>query len=217
MGVSQPRSEKFNSEFLLTLNKKLTSECFATLSAIYMGAGYLPAPFDKQEVSVSMSKDQSIGIYDVDWDYVKYLSQAYPHLYRIKKEDQANSRKYVGIVLEINDMNYFAPLSSYKEKHSRLKDNLDLIKIKKYAVINLNYMFPVPDNCCHMVDFSKEKNPHYRDLLRAEYRYIKMIREKIWKNAKTLYNHKLKNKESTPLAKRCYDFKELESICRAYK
>ena len=28
-GVSQPLSEKVISEFLLTLNKKLTSECFA--------------------------------------------------------------------------------------------------------------------------------------------------------------------------------------------
>ena len=29
-GVSQPLSEKVMSEFLLTLNKKFTSECFAT-------------------------------------------------------------------------------------------------------------------------------------------------------------------------------------------
>ena len=29
-GVSQPISEKVMSEFLLTLNKKFTSECFAT-------------------------------------------------------------------------------------------------------------------------------------------------------------------------------------------
>ena len=164
-----------------------------------------------------MPKELSIGIYDIDWDYVKYLSQSYSHLYLVKKEDQVNSRKYVGVILEINNMKYFAPLSSYKEKHKRLKESLDLIKIKRYAVINLNYMFPVPPDCYHMVDFSKEKNDHYRDLLRAEYRYIKMIREKIWKNARTLYNHKLKNKESTPLAKRCYDFKELETICRGYK
>ena len=41
-------------------------------------------------------------------------------------------------------MDYFAPLSSFKEKHTRMPEAVDFIKIKRYAVINLNNMFPVP-------------------------------------------------------------------------
>ncbi len=96
-------------------------------------------------------------------------------------------------------------------------EGLDFIKVKDYAVINLNNMFPVPAGVCHQVAFSKEKNLKYRDLLRAEYRFIKMIEEKIWKNARLLYNHKIKNGDETPLAKRCNDFLLLEEKCREYK
>jgi len=62
-----------------------------------------------------------------------------------------------------------------------------------------------------------EKNTKYRDLLRAEYRYIKMIEEKIRKNARLLYSHKIKHGTDTPLAKRCNDFILLEQKCREYK
>ena len=42
-------------------------------------------------------------------------------------------------------MKYFAPLSSPKEKHSRLKNTLDLLKIDggKFGVINFNNMIRV--------------------------------------------------------------------------
>ncbi len=41
-------------------------------------------------------------------------------------------------------MKYFAPLSSYKDKHKKMLETVDFIKIKDYAVINLNNMIPVP-------------------------------------------------------------------------
>ena len=80
------------------------------------------------------------------------------------------------------------------------------MKIKAYAVINLNNMFPVPKGVYSYVDISKEQNPKYKALLLQEYRYIKSIQEKIRKNAVTLYNHKVQNGNSTALAKRCNDF-----------
>ena len=54
-----------------------------------------------------------------------------------------------------------------------MKENVDFIKIKDYAVININNMFPVPEGNYIYVDISKEKDPHYRALLQAEYRVIK--------------------------------------------
>ena len=72
-----------------------------------------------------------------------------------------------GIVFQINDLKYFAPLSSFKEKHKKMSDSIDFIKIKNYAVINLNNMFPVPEGKYTYVDISKERNLKYKSLLLA--------------------------------------------------
>ena len=72
-----------------------------------------------------------------------------------------------------------------------MSDSIDFIKIKNYAVINLNNMFPVPEGKYTYVDISKERNPKYKSLLLSEYRYIKSIQEKIRKNAGNLYKLKI--------------------------
>ena len=98
-----------------------------------------------------------------------------------------------------------------------MNESIDFIKVKNYAVINLNNMFPVPPAERKYVDISKERDPHYRALLLAEYRYIKSIREKIQKNAQNLYKIKIKDGNSTSLAKRCNDFALLEKTFNNYK
>lgn len=138
-----------------------------------------------------------------------------PHLFQNKQPGQHNERKYIGVVLTVNGMDYFAPLSSFKEKHRRMPEGLDFIKVKNYAVINLNNMFPVPAGQYTYVDISKERNPKYKSLLLAEYRYIKSIQEKIRKNAVNLYRLKV-NGPSSPLTKRCNDFLALEMLCKKY-
>lgn len=86
----------------------------------------------------------NIKLYEISSAYIKYLVPHAPHLSQNKQAGQHNERKYIGIVLTVNGMDYFAPLSSFKEKHHRMQEGLDFIKIKHYAVINLNNMFPVP-------------------------------------------------------------------------
>lgn len=159
----------------------------------------------------------NIKLYEIDPVYINYLVPYAPHLFHNRKKGQANERKYIGVVLRIHDMDYFAPLSSFKPKHKSMKEGLDLIKIKEYAVINLNNMFPVPAEECSYVDIGAVKNSSYHFLLLAEYRFIKSIQEKIRKNASALYKHKLAHGDGTPLAKRCNDFALLESICKRYK
>ena len=84
-----------------------------------------------------------LSFYTVDERYIDYLAPYAPHLFHNAKKGQGHSRKYIGIVLEVNGFEYFAPLSSFKEKHRRMKNGLDFIKVGDYAVINLNCMFPV--------------------------------------------------------------------------
>ena len=153
----------------------------------------------------------NLKVYEVDPAYIDHLAPHAPHLFR-NSSGGANSRKFIGVVLTVGDMSYFAPLSSFKPKHRKMKPGLDFLKIKDYAVVNLNCMFPVPMSACRYVDFSKVHDPHYRALLLAEYRVIKSMQAKIRKNAATLYNLKVSGQD-TSLTRRCNDFKALEAAC----
>lgn len=95
----------------------------------------------------------TLKIYEVNPRYIDFLIPYAPHLFQNKQPGQHNERKYIGIVLIVNDMNYFAPLSSFKAKHNNMKNGLDFIKIGDYAVININNMFPVPKVNIHMLIF----------------------------------------------------------------
>lgn len=160
---------------------------------------------------------KDLQIYEIDSAYIKYLTTFEEHLFRNKKITQDFSRKYVGIILEINGFKYFAPLSSFKPKHKRLCETVDFIKIGIYAVLNLNNMFPAPMNLCKNVSIENIQNEHYRNLIRAEYRIIKQKTELITENAKSVYERKMINDGKSKLSQRCNDFKLLEQKCREYK
>ena len=98
-----------------------------------------------------------------------------------------------------------------------MKESVDFIKIKDYAVLNLNNMFPVSNGLYRYVDIQKEKNLSYRALLQAEYRIIKKQQERILKNAGIIYHHRMEKGTSTPLGRRCHDFRKLEEACLNYK
>ena len=88
--------------------------------------------------------NKRLKIFEVKSEYIQYLSNYQNHLFLHTNEK--GKRKYIGIVFQINGINFFAPLSSYKTKHVKMKESVDFIKIKDYAVINLNNMIPVPNS-----------------------------------------------------------------------
>ncbi|MDO4488530.1 MAG: type III toxin-antitoxin system ToxN/AbiQ family toxin [Eubacteriales bacterium] len=155
-----------------------------------------------------------LKIYEVNPRYVKYLSGFQDHIF-ISDGSKAN-RKYVGIILEIDGFKYFVPLSSFKQKHEKMGERVDFIKIKDYAVININNMIPVPDSEFSLVDINRIADQHYRFLLQAESREINRQRNRIMKNADIVYKHKLRNGDNSPLAKRTNDFMILEKACKDY-
>lgn len=154
---------------------------------------------------------QRIRIYEIKKEYIKYLSQYQKHIFY-----DEGTRKYIGILLEIKEFKYFAPLSSFKPKHSKMAESIDFIKIKDYAVININNMIPVPDGQYVLVDVNGTKDPHYKYLLQAESREINRQRNRIIKNAQIVYSHKLRSGNETLLAKRTNDFKMLEQKCKQF-
>lgn len=156
----------------------------------------------------------NIRIYRVKSEYIKYLSMYQEHIFA--QDAEKDKRKYIGVVFEIKGMKYFAPLSSFKDKHKKMKESIDFIKIKDYAVINLNNMIPVPDSQIVDIDINKEKEPSYRYLLQAESREISRQKNRIRKNAEIVYSHKKHKDNSTALAKRTNNFELLEKLCKEY-
>ena len=89
---------------------------------------------------------KKIKIVKVDSDYCNFLRK-----YDDKVSYNAGNkelRPFVGILFTVNNCEYFAPLSSPKPKHIKLKNTLDLIKINDgiYGVVNFNNMIPVTNN-----------------------------------------------------------------------
>ena len=158
--------------------------------------------------------NKRVRIYEIKSEYIQYLANYQKHIFL--QTDGRDKRKYIGIVLEINGLNYFAPLSSYKDKHKKMRETVDFIKIKDYAVINLNNMIPVPADQIIELDINKEKDLCYRFLLQAECREVNRQKNRIRKNAEIVYSHKIHNGNLTALAKRTNDFVLLENLCKVY-
>lgn len=161
-------------------------------------------------------KKNKLQFYEVDDNYISYLRAFDEKVPQSKIEDRKQSRKYIGVVFTVNNIMYLAPLSSFKQnKHTNMKEMVDFLKVGNYAVINLNNMIPVKDSVVKPVYFEAVVDLKYKDVLENEYKIIKSKKEKILKNANIIYKQvTLFNK---PIAKRCCNFKLLESKCLEYK
>lgn len=68
---------------------------------------------------------------------------------------------HVGILLIIGDFHYYVPISSAKPKHQKMSNSLDFHKLQDestgylYAVLNINNMIPVPDNCLTQLKYNQ--------------------------------------------------------------
>lgn len=159
-------------------------------------------------------RNNNLYFYEVDDEYVEYMSKYDKKIMYTKIQNRKFKRKYIGILFEINNNYYISPLSSYKAKHNKMEEALDFIKIGDKAVINLNNMFPVKMENIKKVEIEKENDNNYRQLLRNEYNLCEPKFKRIVKNAKALYEQVVIYK--MPIKNRCCDFKLLEEKCEGY-
>ena len=84
-------------------------------------------------------------------DYLRKYDMRVSYNYGIKE-----NRPFIGVLFKINDLEYFAPLSSPKPKHLKMKNMVDFIKIDggKLGAINLNNMIPVTRNNYTLISFN---------------------------------------------------------------
>lgn len=97
-----------------------------------------------------------------------------------------------------------------------MRSLVQIIRELRYAAININNMIPVPRGQLIELNINAEKDPHYKFLLQAENREINKQKNRIRKNAEIVYNHKKRNGNLTPLAKRTNDFGILEKLSRDF-
>ncbi len=159
-------------------------------------------------------ENNNLYFYEVNDEYVEYMSRYDEKIMYTKIENRKFKRKYIGILFEINNKYYISPLSSYKTKHNQMEEGLDFIKIGHKAVINLNNMFPVKMENIRKVDIEKENDNNYKQLLRNEYNLCVPKFKRIIKNAKALYEQVVIYE--MPIKNRCCDFKLLEKKCEEY-
>lgn len=167
--------------------------------------------------------------YVVDKKYINYLTQFDSRVGYVEYGERL--KLHVGILLTIGDFHYYVPISSAKPKHHKMSNSLDFHKLQDestgylYAVLNINNMIPVPDNCLIQLKYNqveifrsfrneKEKTD-YVYLLQKEKALIDNIQGTLQNKAIKLYQKCIAKPDSS-LATRCCNFKMLEEKCSSY-
>lgn len=157
----------------------------------------------------------------VDSDYCDYLRKSDPCVpYTM---DQKANRPFVGVLLHIHGMSYYAPLSSPKPKHFNMKNQIDLLKIDggRFGVINFNNMIPVHNNSVKpivLVASSSDSSAdiQYKALLSNQLTWCNVNREPIISKAQKLYSIIANGTGWDTLTARCCNFTNDELLLRQY-
>lgn len=145
-----------------------------------------------------------LNLYSVSDKYIKYLRQFDNKIYDNKEELRTHERKYLGVVLTVNEFNYYIPMSSpkrtdyiYFDKKIIRNDTKTIIRINEggrlYGTLRISNMIPVPITELEPYMISNETDLKYKEVILGELRYINNNSSKIMKYAKTVYNQKIKN------------------------
>ena len=162
----------------------------------------------------------------------KYLDYLRVFEKRIPRTDYGSDRykPFFGILFEKDGLYYITQVSHAQPRHIKMKKQPDFFKIydpqelsRLIAVVNLNYMFPIPkDEVSQFIKKnidtyrtfkSEEEKSKYIDLLDSEMKMINKMN--LSDAAKNVYNKKYAFPDSK-LAQRCLDYKALEQHAREW-
>ncbi len=165
-----------------------------------------------------MIKRLKLVIVNTDYcDYLRKFDKKVPYNFS-KKEN----RPFVGVLFKIDDVEYFAPLSSPKEKHLKMSNSIDFLKIDngKLGAVNFNNMIPITKNNYKKVilnkKFDNEDLDKYRILLDNQLAWLNAHYIQLRNKSKKLYKNYVKGKLNKKIKERCCNFKLLEEKCKEY-
>jgi len=122
----------------------------------------------------------------------------------------------------VDNLEYFAPLSSPKPKHCNLTNTMDLIKIDngKYGVVNFNNMLPVTSKNYSLFNLNTvpltTKELNRQNLLKTQLRWLNNNIKEVKGKAIRLYNSYKKGILPNRIKDRCCNFILLEEKCKEY-
>ena len=153
----------------------------------------------------------------MDDKYVEFLRK----VDKIVAHNKNKTRPYIGIVYTYNNYNYFAPLSSPKEKHLKMKlSQLDIYKIDngKLGIININNMIPTPTECLMEVLPTINDNT-YKNLLENQLSFINnpINATKLLNKINRFQKEYRRNILPEKILKRCCNFLLLEEKCNEWE
>lgn len=161
-----------------------------------------------------------LKLYSVSDKYIQYLRSFDNKVYDNKEKSRKHERKYIGVVITVNELNYYIPMSSPKNsdyidvKNKVIRSDTKTIMRMKvanrlYGTLRISNMVPVPINELEPYILSNENDLKYKEIIRGELKYINDNSEKIIKNAKEVYNQRINN-INVGYIKNTVDFKLLE-------
>ncbi len=158
--------------------------------------------------------------YNIKDDYITFLRGFDTKV----AENKHEARPYLGVVLEINGIHYYAPFTSPKPKHQKMKNGKDFRKINQgiYGAINFNNMIPVVGEALIEIDINNMEDEKYKNLLLNQLKYVRADKTQIEKVASELHTLLLTaddelSKYELQVKQRCCNIKILEENFLNYK
>lgn len=175
---------------------------------------------------------ENFGFYKININYIKYLHSQDSQVF-YENEPNYSRKPYLGLIIKLGNYKYCIPLTSAKVRQlnwANVSEHnyiiYEIVKVaeihtndvykrlgntdnykKLLSVLEIRKMIPVDDNLYEYIDFTKETDISYKDLLEKEYNFIKPLKDNILLKAEELYNKQI----STNIIKSCYcTFKILE-------
>ena len=159
--------------------------------------------------------DKLLDFYEVSADYISYLLRFDSKVPRVDYSATSKHDKFLcGIVLSVNNHDYFAPISSFitPQRTNMIIKNEEG---KALSSIRFSFMVPVPSNVVIAKRIKEEPSSAYRRLLDWELRFCQNNTKAIHRLAKFVYTTVVQNKDPI-MVKNCCDFKKLEAACAEY-
>ena len=163
---------------------------------------------------------EDLNFYTLNNRYVDYLKQAEFEkrgFSRVPNMSYGKNRKQkflCGVVLNIHNILYFAPITSYKKQQA---DNFLIYADNGFVTSSLrfNYMFPVPPELLRVRTIKNEPDRAYRALLSQELKYCIKNQNQIRFMAHRTYKRVMLGKKPGLMFNSC-DFALLEQKCIEY-
>lgn len=154
-----------------------------------------------------------LRFYDIDENYIQFLKTIDGQVPDVKYD--SNNKFVCGVVLNINGVKYYAPVSHKTDKQ---QTNLQIFDNGvPISTIRFSFMIPAFDEVLTYKNFKDiaKNDPSYADLLHAEYSYCSFYEQDIKDKAFSVY--KIGCNKKHRLNYTCCDFKKLEEHYMEYK